>query len=81
MSHSPSRTSLHQSSSNNFHTIPLSPSGLLNKTSPDYRRLPSTVGYTGYYPCQPKPPDELEQHCERYMIRGATGKLKLPLHS
>jgi hypothetical protein len=72
--YSPSRTSIHQSSSTNFHTVPTSPSGLLNKTSPTYRREGSTVGYTGYYPCQELPPDEIEQPCEKYMIRGATGK-------
>lgn len=44
-----------------------------HKFSPAYQRSGSLKGYTGYYPHHNQSIDELEQPCEKYMIRGYTG--------
>lgn len=46
-----------------------------NKLSPIYRRPGSLTGYTGYYSHRGTETHELEQSCEKYMIRGYTGNI------
>ncbi len=46
-----------------------------NKLSPIYRRPGSLTGYTGYYSHGGTETHELEQSCEKYMIRGYTGNI------
>ncbi len=67
----------HNFSHDEYDNDALSPSKshlFVDKMEPTFRRQGSLIGYTGYYPCQPLPEHVLDERCEKYMIRGYTGR-------